>query len=57
MNNTILLLDLLSGSLTVMAKIQELLQKAATEGRDVTDAELAELKTANDKLEQAIINS
>lgn len=57
MNNSILLLDLLAGSLTVMAKIQALLQKAATEGRDVTDTELAELKTANDQLEQDIINS
>jgi len=57
MNNSILLLDLLSGSLTVMAKIQELLQKAATENRDVTDAELIELKSVNDQLEQDIANS
>lgn len=57
MNNTVLALDILSASLSVATKLQELLQRAQMENRDITDAELAELKTVNDSLEQKILNS
>jgi hypothetical protein len=57
MNNAILLLDVATAALNVSLKVQELLQKAATEGRDVTDEELAALKVQNDVLANKIINS
>lgn len=55
MNNTLLLLDIIAGSLSVMAKAQDLLQKAATENRDVTEQELKTLRVDNDSLEKEIL--
>lgn len=55
MNNTLVALDILSASLTISAKIQEMLLRAQTEGRDISDQELQMLKTANDMLEQEIL--
>lgn len=48
MNNTVLLIDLLIATTNAAVRIQELLQRAAAEGRDVTDQELADLRAAND---------
>ena len=57
MSNAVMVLDVLNATLSVAAKIQEILQRAQIEGRDVTDEELNELKMHNDRLEQDILNS
>ena len=56
MNNTLLILDLITGSLNVMARANELLLKAASENRDVSDDELGALKSEADALEKSIID-
>ena len=57
MNNTIVALDILNASLQVAAKINEMLTKAQTENRDITDQELQVLKAGNDSLEQNILKN
>ena len=57
MGNTIIALDILNASLTVATQIQAMLQKCASENRDLSNEELALLKTANDEREQKILNS
>lgn len=56
MSNTLLILDLITGSLNVMARANALLFQAAIENRDVSDAELLLLKSESDALEQAILD-
>lgn len=56
MNNTVIALDILAGWLNVTAELNTLLRNAATEGRDLTDDEIAHLKKVNDALEQDAIN-
>jgi hypothetical protein len=56
MSNTIIALDILMASLQVSAKIQEMLLKAQTENRDITEDELQFLKERNDSLEREILN-
>lgn len=56
MNNTLLALELLNAALAISTKVQDMLQKAASENRDVTDDELIDLKTFNDQLENKILN-
>lgn len=55
MSNVLIALDVLNASLNVAARIQEILQRAQMENRDVTDDELAILKSHNDILEQNIL--
>ena len=47
MNNAIIVLDVLMGIMEVQAKWAALYQTAKTEGRDITDAELAALRAEN----------
>lgn len=56
MSNTVVALDILMASLQIGAKVQEMLLRAQTEGRDITDDELKVLKIGNDQLEQRILN-
>lgn len=48
MTNTALVFDLLLRSTEYAMKLQQALQRAQAEGRDITDEELATLKRAND---------
>lgn len=52
MTNAILLLDSLAATLTVLIRSQQLLQKAAAEGRDVTDEELTAARAETDALKK-----
>ena len=47
MTNAILAIDLVMGLMEASLKIQEVLRKAQAEGRDVTNEELAALRTQN----------
>ena len=47
MNNAIIVLDVLMGLMEVQAKWAELYQTAKTEGREITDAEIAALRAEN----------
>ena len=47
MSNAILVLDVLMGLMEVQAKWSALYQLAKTEGRDITDSELAALRLEN----------
>lgn len=48
MTNTALVFDLLLRSTEYAMKLQQVLQRAQAEGRDVTDEELHALQQAND---------
>lgn len=56
MTNTILALDILNASLNVASQIQAMLQRAHVENRDISNEEIASLKTGNDMLEKQILN-
>ena len=47
MSNAIIVLDVLMGMMEVSAKWAQLYQTAKTEGREITDAEIASLRAEN----------
>lgn len=55
-SGTLIALDLLAGFIEATAKINVILQKAASEGRNVSQDELNILKSESDKLEEEIAN-
>lgn len=50
MKNTVLLIDVLSSALNVALRMQETLQRASLEGRDVSDEELELLRRQTGQL-------
>jgi hypothetical protein len=56
MNNTLLAIDMMNVALNTMIRINALLQRAQQEGRDVTDDEIAQLRSANDQLEEELLS-
>lgn len=56
MSNALIAIDLMMTSLNVVVRINEVLQKAKAEGRDVSDEEIAALQAENNALEQELLN-
>lgn len=56
MSNALIAIDLMMTSLNVIVRINEVLQKAKAEGRDVSDEEIAALQAENNALEQELLN-
>lgn len=54
-SNLLLVLTVANAALDAAKSANELLSKAASEGRDVTDAEVDALVTSNDSLSQDLI--
>lgn len=54
MGNALLVIEALTQALAGAQKMSALLQQAHAEGRDVTDAELAGLRTADDAAKAAL---
>lgn len=52
--NILILLDLAVAAANRISQIGSLIQKARDEGRDVTDAELADLRAKDDAAKQAL---
>jgi len=54
-NNVLQAIDLLIAVTNTSLRLQELLQRAAAEGRDITDEELRELRTASTEAAAALL--
>ena len=54
-NNVLQAIDLLIAVTNTSLRLQELLQRAAAEGRDITDEELQELRTASTEAAAALL--
>lgn len=55
--NLVQAIDLLMAVTNASMRLQELLQRAAAEGRDITDEELAAWRAGNDAKSAALIES
>lgn len=56
MNNTLLVIDTINTALNTAIRLNELLQRAQSENRDITDEEIAQIRQENDRLAQELLN-